>query len=87
MSEETKKNKSKNPLYVVKGNDVEEASGMIDLIIKKFNLAPALNFLGTVIKMLLEQVKDYPTFIAIKNIIDELVEKYLGFIIRRFATA
>lgn len=87
MSEQTKKNKSKNPLYVVKGKDVEEASGMIDLIIKKFNLTPAITFLETVVKMLLAQVKDYPTFLAIKNIIDEFIEKYLGFILKRFATA
>jgi hypothetical protein len=87
MSEQTKKNKSKNPLYVVKGKDVEEAHGVVDLIIKKFNLAPVISLLESVVKMLLAQVKDYPTFLAIKNIIDEFIEKYLGFILKRFTTA
>jgi hypothetical protein len=67
--------KQKNPLYVVtkKGNVVEEASGWIDAVIKKFNLKPLLDFIQQIIAMILEQVKDYPTFIAAKKFIDTLM--------------
>lgn len=70
--------KNKNPLYVVKGKDVEEARNVFDLVLKKLNLGPVYEFIQNLIKMLLENVKSYPTFVAIKNMIDELVVKYLG---------
>lgn len=65
----------KNPLYVVKGKTVEEARGVFDLVLKKFNLEPLFELLGKLISFLLEQVKDYPTFVAIKKVVDEVMEK------------
>jgi hypothetical protein len=67
--------KNKNPLYVVKGKTVLEASGMLDLIVKKLNLAPVIELLSKIFNMLLEQVKDYPTLVVIKKLIDTLLEK------------
>jgi hypothetical protein len=67
--------KNKNPLYVVKGKTVFEASGMLDLIVKKLNLAPVIELLSKIFNMLLEQVKDYPTLVVIKKLIDTLLEK------------
>ena len=69
--------KNKNPLYVVtqKGSVVEEAAGFVDMLVKKFNLTPVLNFLDWLFQALLEQVKDYPTFIAIKNFIDLVMKR------------
>ena len=70
------KSKVKNPLYVVKGQDVQEAFGVCDLVIKKLNLEPLMLFIENMVKFLLEQIKSYPTFIAIKSFLDELLEKY-----------
>lgn len=67
--------KAKNPLYVVtdKGNVVQEAANRFDAMIKKFNLTPVIEVINMLIEWLLEQVRDYPTFMAIKKFIDSLV--------------
>lgn len=63
--------KQKNPLYVVKGQNVEQAKNFFDMLIKKLELEPVINFLQSMITMLLEQVKSYPTFVLVKNMIDQ----------------
>jgi len=78
--------KNKNPLYVVKGKDIEEASGLFDLVVKKLNLQPVIDVFNSLLKMLLEQVKSYPTFVAIKELIDELIVKYFG-MLKKFGIA
>jgi hypothetical protein len=80
------KAKSKNPLYVVKGKDVQEASNMFDMIVKKFNLEPLMLFVQNMLKMILENIKSYPTFVALKNFLDELIVRYFGFI-KKFGLA
>ena len=67
--------KKKNPLYVVtkKGNVVEEASSLLDVVIKKLNLTPIIDFINQMIQMILGMVKDYPTFLAAKKFIDLLI--------------
>lgn len=67
--------KNKNPLYVVKGKDVQEASSMFDLVIKKFNLEPAINILKNLFYFLLEQVENFAMYQAVKKMIDDLVQK------------
>jgi hypothetical protein len=74
--------KTKNPLYVVKGKDVQEASNVLDLLLKKFNLEPVVLFLQTMLKTILENIQSYPTFVALKNLLDELMAKYLGLLKR-----
>ncbi len=80
------KAKSKNPLYVVKGKDVQEASNMLDMIVKKFNLEPVMLFVQNILNMILENIKSYPTFVALKNFLDELIVKYFG-LIKKFGLA
>ncbi len=63
--------KNKNPLYVVKGQNVEEAKSFFDMLLKKFDLEPVFNFLQQMLTMLLEQVKSYPTFVIVKTMIDQ----------------
>lgn len=67
----------KNPLYVVtngkKGSVVEEASGLIDLVIKKFNLAPALEILRALIEQLMGMVTSYAMFEVVKKTFDDLM--------------
>ncbi len=67
--------KTKNPLYVVKGKDVQEASSMLDLLIKKFNLEPLMTVLKNIFNLLLEQVENYAMFLVIKNFLDEILQK------------
>jgi hypothetical protein len=78
--------KNKNPLYVVKGKDVQEAKDLFDLVIKKLNLEPVVQFIQTMLKMILENIKNYPTFIAMKNLLDELVVRYFG-LVKKFGLA
>lgn len=67
--------KNKNPLYVVKGKEVQEASSMFDLVIKKFNLEPAINILKNIFMLLLEQVENFAMFKAVKGFIEEMIAK------------
>ena len=78
--------KNKNPLYVVKGKDVQEAKDVFDLVIKKLNLEPVVQFIQNMLKLVLENIKSYPTFVAMKNFLDELVVRYFG-LIKKFGLA
>jgi phage-related protein len=66
----------KNPLYVVtnSGKDIEQASGLADLIIKKLGLGPVIDTLENILAWLWDQVKDYPTFVMVKGVIDSIVD-------------
>ena len=66
---------SKNPLYVVKKDHVEEAKDYVDYLLKKLNLNGALEFLESLFLILIEQVKSYPTFVVVKEFIDFIVSK------------
>jgi hypothetical protein len=67
--------KSKNPLYVVNKNQVEEASGLVDYLVKKLNLEPAIEMLTSLFEFLLSQVRSYGAFVAVKEFIDRVVAK------------
>ncbi len=67
--------KTKNPLYVVKGKTVLEANGILDLLVKKLNLTPVIEVFSKLLSMLLEQVKDYPTLVAVKKSFETIMEK------------
>lgn len=67
--------KKKNPLYVVKGKDVEQADGVIDLLIKKFGLEPVISILKNLMEMLLEMVSSYAMFKVVKDFIDHVVAR------------
>ena len=67
--------KMKNPLYVVKGKDVHEASSVVDLVVKKFNLGPVMKILKNIFMLLLEIVESFAMFQAVKSFFDEFVGK------------
>jgi hypothetical protein len=75
-------NKKINPLYVVSknGKDVESAANLFDLFLKKTGLDQVFLILESVIAELLAQVKSYPIFIEVKNIIDNLLAAVLAII-------
>ncbi len=72
--------KNKNPLYVVKGNNVQEAKNFFDLLVKKFNLEPALEIITNIMRMLLSQVTNYSGFVAVKAWFDDLISKVFGLV-------
>ena len=72
--------KNKNPLYVVKGNNVQEAKNLFDLVLKKFNLEPAFEMLSSLMKLMLSQVTSYPMFVAVKGWIDQILTKIFGLV-------
>lgn len=67
--------KNKNPLYVVKGKDVEEASGLVDMLVKKLSLQPLIDFLKLVFQMLLDQVDSYPKLKAVHDFMNMVVAR------------
>jgi len=78
--------KTKNPLYVVKGKDVLEVKNLFDLVVKKLNLEPVIQIINNILKMILEQVKNYPAFVAAKAFVDEMIVKYFR-LIEKFGLA
>jgi hypothetical protein len=63
--------KNKNPLYVVKGQNVEQAKNIFDMLIKKLDLEPVMRILNQLLEFLLSQVKSYPMFTVVKSMIDQ----------------
>jgi hypothetical protein len=71
------KKKLTNPLYVVRNNgvDVEQASGLIDLILKKSGIDKIMPILENIFAILLSQVQSYAMFMEVKKIMDAITEK------------
>ncbi len=72
--------KNKNPLYVVKGQNVQEAKNLLDLVVKKFNLEPVIEIVTNIMKLMLAQVTSYPMFVAVKNWLDQILTKIFGIV-------
>ena len=70
---------NQNPLYVVSKNgvDVEAASSLIDLILKKTGADKMLPVLEQVLALILSQVNSYPVFMEVKKMFDALFEKII----------
>ncbi|MGZ3790638.1 MAG: hypothetical protein ACXVLQ_19300 [Bacteriovorax sp.] len=79
MSTSHKNKKSTNPLYVVRNNgvDVEEANGILELILKKTGLDKMIPFLETFMQLVLSQVQTYAVFIEVKKMLDKVFEKVI----------
>jgi hypothetical protein len=67
--------KNKNPLYVVKGDQVEAATDLFDMLVKKLNLTPVIEIFTSLVKILLENISTYAMFIAVKEFFDFLIQK------------
>lgn len=67
--------KAKNPLYVVKEDHVEEATNLLDMLIKKFNLGPLINLIQSLIDMILSSVKNYASLVLANDLIEFLLQK------------
>ena len=82
MSISNSPKKSSNPLYVVRKNgvDVEEASGILELILKKTGLDKMIPMLETFMQILLSQVESYAVFIEVKKFLDLIFNKVIEII-------
>jgi hypothetical protein len=71
--------KSTNPLYVVRSNgvDVEEANGILELILKKTGLDKMIPVLESFMQIILSQVQTYAVFIEVKKMFDKVFEKVI----------
>jgi len=71
-------NKKKNPLFVVTndGKDVEQAEGLWDAIVKKLYLQPFIDFFNILFELLLDNIKSYAWFNALKNRFDQILETF-----------
>ena len=69
--------KNSNPLYVVtnKGRDIEVASGLWDVFVKKFHLTPFIEAFEAIFQELLEMVKSYPMLVSAQQMFAEFVSK------------
>lgn len=79
MTESKSRKKNINPLYVVRNNgvDVEQASNLLDLLLKKTGIDKVLPILESVLHILLAQVESYPVFMEVKKMFDKLFEKFI----------
>lgn len=70
---------SPNPLYVISKNgvDVEAASSLIDLLLKKSGADKMLPMLEQILALILSQVNSYPVFMEVKKMFDALFEKLI----------
>ena len=77
MDTSNRPKKSTNPLYVVSKNgvDVEAASGILELLMKKTGLDKLMPMLQLALDMILSQVQTYAVFIEVKKMFDQLFEK------------
>jgi len=82
MSTSDTKKKTTNPLYVVRKNgvDVEEANGLLELILKKTGLDKMLPILESFFAILLSQVQTYAVFMEVKKLYDKVFEKVIELI-------
>ena len=71
--------KNSNPLYVVRNNgvDVEAASGILDLLLKKTGLDQIIPVLENIMALILSQVTSYPMFMEVKKMFDAIFEKVI----------
>lgn len=72
----SKKAKGANPLFVVtnNGQDVEEAQGFVDALVKKFGLGPIIEFMNTIIQMIMEQVGGMVALELVRGVMDEFID-------------
>lgn len=75
-----KSRKKKNPLFVVtnKGQDVEMATHYGEALLKLLGLENAWKFLMDILCDVLKSVKSYPMVVAIKEWLDDVLEKLMA---------
>lgn len=70
------KAKSDNPLFIVtnKGQDVEQAQGLLDAMIKKYGIKPIIDLFSIMIDFVTEQIKGHIVFEIVSGLIDDFID-------------
>lgn len=71
------KPRKKNPLYVVtnQGKDVQEATGLLDMIVKKLGLEGVVELLEDLMASMMEMATSYAMFVSIKTFLDTIIHQ------------
>lgn len=70
------KKKSDNPLFIVtnKGQDVEQAEGLLDAMIKKYGIKPLIDLFSMLIDFIVANVKGHAAFTIVSGLVDDFVD-------------
>ena len=68
--------KAKNPLFVVTndGQDVEQADGIFDAIIKKLGLEPLIEILNDTLEQMIASCSSYAMIEVLSNLLEDITE-------------
>jgi len=71
------KARKKNPLYVVtnQGKDVQEATGLLDMIVKKLGLEGVVELLEGLMASMMQMATSYAMFVSIKSFLDTIIHQ------------
>lgn len=64
--------------FTKNGKDIEIAANMVDLFLKKTGLDKVLEIFLNIAKILFDNVQSYPMFMAVKNFVDQWLEKLIA---------
>ena len=67
--------KTKNPLYVVKGKDVLEVKNILELVVEKLNLGPVIEMLKMIMDSIVNQIQSYAMLAAFNEFFQDLLKK------------
>ncbi len=65
---------NKNPLFVVQKDTVEEVENFFEYFIKKMGLEPVTRFLEQILSLIMDSVKDYPTFMVVQGWLEQFIQ-------------
>jgi predicted NBD/HSP70 family sugar kinase len=67
--------KAKNPLFVVtnNGQDVEQAEGLLDALVKRLGLEPVMEVLDEILEQLIAASSSYTMIQVLEEWVDQLV--------------
>lgn len=60
---------------IVKKDYITEVQGVLEYMVEKFNLAPFLEILNSIFKMILSQIKTYPMLKAFIDFYDKIMAR------------
>ncbi len=73
--------KKKNPLFVVtnQGKTVEQATGIIDALIKKLGLGPVIQFFEMMIETIISSISNYASLVVANDMLETLITQMMEF--------
>lgn len=71
--------KKKNPLFVVtnQGKTVEQATGVLDALIKKLGLQPVISLIEMMIETVISSISSYASLVVANDFLEKLISQLL----------